>query len=149
MLSRQKISSMAGCETPAAVDHGCRTPPLAQVFDVAAVRAALEQRLKSLELELHQVGGQQPFWEGPSVREESFSALGIVRMATSLAVVKSNGRPRVACSPCMPRGPNIACRTAPAYERAGCLLSSCPPAGGAAAAQVCNDSLDAGAAAER
>lgn len=27
---------------------------LAQVFDVAAVRAALEQRLKSLELELHQ-----------------------------------------------------------------------------------------------
>lgn len=27
---------------------------LPQVFDVAAVRAALEQRLKSLELELHQ-----------------------------------------------------------------------------------------------
>lgn len=27
------------------------------MFDVAAVRAALEQRLKSLEMELHQVGG--------------------------------------------------------------------------------------------
>lgn len=31
-------------------------PSSTQVFDVAAVRAALEQRLKSLELELHQVG---------------------------------------------------------------------------------------------
>lgn len=32
-------------------------PLLPQVFDVAAVRAALEQRLKSLELELHQARG--------------------------------------------------------------------------------------------
>lgn len=38
--------------TPPAASH-CLCLP--QVFDVAAVRAALEQRLKSLELELHQV----------------------------------------------------------------------------------------------
>ena len=33
---------------------------LDEVFDVAAVRAALESRLRSLETELHQVGSRAP-----------------------------------------------------------------------------------------
>lgn len=40
--------------TPAELSVAPRLACCAQVFDVAAVRAALEQRLKSLELELHQ-----------------------------------------------------------------------------------------------
>ena len=82
--------------TPAA-PPSC-APRLAQVFDVAAVRAALEQRLKSLESELHQVerlqrkfamihstlaqqqtGGAKGEADTPKFRESSDNLLNVSR----------------------------------------------------------------------